>query len=129
MSAPEGWLWAAIEEAAECSAYPMSAPDTAAPPYVVFGRTATDRTNSLSGPADAPSGTFSVEIYSDGYKAGKDIADLVREALDNFTGSVETVTIIGATLTDENDGAPVLLDGRERPTYVIEHTYTIKWAE
>lgn len=131
--APEAWLWGAIETATSYDAYPLSAPDNAAAPYVVFARTGTTRTNDLGGPADVPAGQFSVEIYCDGYKAGKDLADLVRGGLNgvsgDFTVSEGTVTILGVELIDERDGPPVLLEGRERPTYVIEQDYTITWQE
>lgn len=129
MASPEAWLWGAIEAAVECDCYPLLAPDNLQPPYVVFTRSSTSRVATLIGSAAVPAGTFLVEIYSDGYKAGKDIADQVREALDNFTGSASGVTILESTLTDESDGEPVFLEGRDRPTYVVEQQYLITWSE
>ena len=129
MASPEGWLSSAIEAAAGCPAYPMAAPEGRLPPFVVYGRTATTREQQLDGTFDAPSGTFSVTIYVDGYLAAKTAADAIREAVNNFKGPGGGSEILSTVLTDEADGSPEFLDGRDSPTYVIEHTYTIRWQE
>lgn len=129
MASPEAWLWGAIEAAVDCDCYPLLAPDNLEPPYVVFTRSSTSRAATMIGAESAPVGTFMVEIYSDGYKAGKDIADQVREALNNFTGAAAGVTILDTTLADESDGDPEFLEGRDKPTYVIEQQYLITWQE
>lgn len=129
MASPEAWLRVAIEEAADCPAYPLVAPETLAPPYVVFSRAATARERRLGGSFGVPAGTFSVDIYSDGYADCKALADLVRSAVNDFSGTAEGSTIDDVELTEEADGDPVLFDGRERPTYVVSQTYVIRWQE
>ncbi|MFM8771293.1 MAG: DUF3168 domain-containing protein [Candidatus Kapaibacterium sp.] len=129
MASPEAWLSAAIETVSDCPAYPMAAPEGKAPPFVIYGRTATTREQQLDGTDDAPIGTFQVTIYVDGYLAAKTTADAIREAVNNFSGSANGSTILSVHLTDEVDGDPEFLDGRDMPTYVVEHTYSITWEE
>lgn len=129
MAYPEGWLSSAIETAAGCPAYPMAAPEGRLPPFVIYGRTATTREQQLDGTFDAPAGTFSVTIYADGYLDSKTTSESIRAALNNFKGPGGDATILSVQLTDELDGDPEYLEGRDTPTYVIEHTYTIRWEE
>lgn len=129
MASPEAWLRSAIEEAAGCPAYPLQAPETLAPPFVLYSRTETQRERGLGGSLGSPRGAFAVEVYADGYADGKGLADLVREAVNNFSGTEAGATIEAVELTDEADADPVFFDGRERPTYVIAQTYLITWQE
>lgn len=128
MSYPEGWLKSAIEEA-EVDAYPLVVPEGTLPPFVVYSRTSTAREESLDGSAGSPVGTFLIEIYADGYVQAKDLADAVRAEINNFSGSASGATIQWTALTEEADGDPVLLDGREKPTYLIQQTLQITWVE
>lgn len=129
MASPEAWLSLAIETVAGCPAYPMAAPEGRVPPFVIYGRTATSREQQLDGTFDAPVGTFSVQIYDDGYLAVKMTADAVRGAVNNFKGPGGGATILSVQLTDEQDGDPEYLEGRDLPTYVVQHTYAIRWEE
>jgi hypothetical protein len=128
MASPEAWLCGAIQNAAGCGAYPVAIPEGVAPPFVRYMRAITSREPSLSGTA-SPIGSFAVEIYSDGYLACKELADHVRSAVNNFSGSASGATIEYVVLTDERDGDPVFFEGRDSPTYMIEQTYSIGWQE
>ena len=55
--------------------------------------------------------------------------DAIRAALNNFNGSASGATIRSVHLADEADGDPEYLDGRDKPTYVVQHTYQIRWEE
>lgn len=131
MAIPEVWMKAAIEDACECLAYPVDAPEGAAPPYVTFARASTTRDTAATLDNAVPNvlGTFSVSIYADSYLQAKELADACREGLHNFSGIAEGVTIELSALNDEVDGQPVYLDGRDRPTYSVDHTYAIHWVE
>lgn len=129
MAIPEVFLKAAIEEAAECLAYPVDAGEGSTPPYVVYARSSTSRDVYTTGGVGWAVGTFAVEIYADSYTQAKELAGAAAEALHNFSGQAEAVTIDTCYLTDEKDGTPVFLDGRESPTYLVEHTYSIRWQE
>ena len=128
MASPEAWLRGAVEDAAGCNAYPVGIPEGATPPYVSYSRQGTERVRGLNG-GGSPVGEFLIEIYADSYLAAKALADLVRAAIVNFSGTVEGCTIDDVRLNDEKDGSPIYMDGRDVPTYVVEQTYSIFWQE
>lgn len=128
MPYPEGWLKSAIE-AAGADAFPLNVPEGTSPPFVVYSRTGTVRDQDLGGTTGTAVGTFTVDIYADGYMDVKGLADAVRAELNNFSGSGDGVTIQWSHLTEEVDGDPVLLDGRDRPTYLVQQTLQVVWEE
>lgn len=128
MAGPEAWLRGAIEDA-EVPAYPLGCDEGTAPPYVIYARTQTDRERSLEEPAGHPVGTFTLEVYADGYATVKALADAVRQQVANFTGEADGCTIDETFLVNEVDGDPVFLEGRDRPTYLVEMTLAIRWQE
>ena len=132
MPYPEQWLKAAIETASGCLAWPMEAPEGAALPYVIYGRTSTQRETIMAGATAMnvnPSATFSVLVYASTYSGVKALADSVRAALHNFNGTANGVTIRESLITEELDGSPDYLDGQDKPTYSVDQTYQIRWEE
>jgi len=132
MPFPEQWVKDAIEASAGCQVYPMIATESAALPYVVYGRTLTDRGTNMGGPANVvfnPSAQFQIEIYAVTYFSAKTLADQVRRGMHNFTGTASGVTIRSSLLTEERDGDPVFFDGQDKPTFSVEQTYQIRWEE
>jgi hypothetical protein len=130
MASPEAWIRAAVETAAGCSAYPQIVPESAAVPFVVYARVSTTReTLGVAGVTIPPTGNFSIEIYADTYSQVKTIADSVRAALSNFNGTANGATITSVLLVDERDGDPVFFNGQDKPTYVVDHSYQIRWSE
>ena len=83
----------------------------------------------MDGTLGGPAGQFDVEIYCDSYSAGKDLAALVMGSVIDFEGTANGVTIFSSDISDESDGQPVFLDGRDVPTYVISQSYLIHWQE
>lgn len=129
MPNPEKWIRSAIEDATDVPAYPLDVPESIAPPFVVYSRTDTLRERQLDGVVGHPVGTFNVEIYADGFDAVKALADQVRTALHDFNGQWNGLIIETTDLTSERDGSPVYVEGREKPTYLVEHVYSIRWQE
>jgi hypothetical protein len=132
MPFPEQWTKSAIESAAACQAYPLIAPEAAALPYVVYGRISTDRNTNMAGISNVvfnPSAQFQIEIYAVTYFSAKTLADTVRQAMHNFTGTASGVTIRSSLLVEERDGEPVFFDGQDKPTFSVEQTYQIRWEE
>ena len=131
MPFPEQWAKNAIEAAGGCQAWPLIATESAALPYVVYGRLSTDRGTNMAGVPVVfnPSAQFQVEIYAATYYAAKTLADQVRQGLHNFTGTAAGVTIRSSLLVDERDSDPVFFDGQDKPTYSVEQTYQIRWEE
>jgi hypothetical protein len=132
MPYPEQWLKAAIETASGYLAWPMEAPEGAALPYVIYGRTSTQRETIMAGATAInmrPSAQFSVLLYASTYSGVKSLADSVRAALHNFNGTANGVTIRESLITEELDGSPDYLEGQDKPTYSVDQTYQIRWEE
>jgi hypothetical protein len=130
MASPEAWIRSSIEAAAGCLAYPQIVPESAAVPFVVYSRSGTVReTLGVAGVNIPPTGSFAVEIYADTYSQVKTIADSVRAALSNFNGTANGATITSVLLVEERDGEPVFFNGQDKPTYVVDHSYQIRWSE
>jgi len=120
----------AIEMATSCSAYPQVVPESAAVPFVVYARVGTTRESlGVPGVTFPPTGNFTVEIYADTYSQVKTLADQVRVALNNFNGTANGATITSVLLNDERDGDPIFFNGQDKPTYMVEHSYQIRWSE
>jgi hypothetical protein len=68
-------------------------------------------------------------VYADGYTLVRSAADAISAALHNFTGSGSGATIDHVHVTDEKDGTPVFLEGRDVPTFVVEMNISIRWQE
>ena len=137
MAVPQKWFYAAVEAAAECEAHPLGVPEGVAPPFVIYGRSATTRELVLADTLQAepegdplpPVGMFQVQIYADGYLASWEIADAIRQALHKYAGTAEGVTIDSCLLMEEADGDPVFLEGRDKPTYVVDQVYAVRWID
>jgi hypothetical protein len=129
MSSPESWLKATIETAGACTAWPLVPSEGSAPPFVVYARDSTDRPLQTSGLTGFAEGMFGLEVYADGYSLVRAAADAIRAALHNFTGSGSGATIDHVHVSDEKDGSPVFLDGRDVPTFVVEMNVFIRWQE
>lgn len=132
MAFPEQWLKAAIEAAGSVQAWPMEAPEGAALPYVVYGRTSTTRalfTNGTMTVSVRPSAVFQVLLFASTYSAVKTLADQVRVALHNFNGAAHGVTIRECMIQEEADAPPDYLEGQDKPTYSVDQTYQIRWEE
>lgn len=138
MAIPEQWIHPAIEAAVNgVTAWPVAMTGTQDPPYVIYTRQGTTRElvlqDTLSGTPVAdempPEATFQLEILADSYLQAKTIAAAISAALHRFTGPADGVTIQWCLHEDERDADAVFLDGREVPTYVIEHTYRVSWYD
>jgi len=109
--------------------YPLMAPEGVRPPYALYARSSTTRDRTLQAQAYVPESDFSVEIYAPTYAAVKDLADDVRRAVDNFTGTWDGCEIMRCYLTEEADGAAIEYDGETKPSYVVEMTFSIRYRE
>ena len=131
MAYPEAWLASTLEAAAGCDAYPVMGRENAPTPYVVFYRDSTSDDLTLDqtfGSVGITTATFAIEIHADGYLEAKGIAAAIRAAVRNFTGDVNGLKIIKATADQDRDGVPVVLDGRDTPTYTIDQVFSISWT-
>jgi hypothetical protein len=130
---PEVWLKGVIEEATGVQTWPLSVAEGPAPPVVIYRRTATDRERTTYAATGSPTATFEVEIHALTYSEAKELAEAVRLGVDNYAGTFKgmagEVIIQHAYLVDEFDGEPVFFEGRDKPTYMVLHTYHVRFTE
>lgn len=137
MAAPQIWLRSVIEAAAECEAHPLMVPEGLAPPYVIYNRTGTSREQLVSDALDDPAAgavmppvaTIGIEVYDDDYVSVWERAADISAAIHGFAGTYEGTTIESCLVTAEQDSDPVMFDGRDVPTFVVEMAVEIRWSE
>ena len=109
--------------------YPLMAPEGVRPPYAIYGRQSTERERYMADTALVPKCEFAVAIYAQTYAAVKDLADDIRRAMDNFTGTWDGCEILECYLTAEADGAAIEYEGETKPSYIVELTFAIRYRE
>lgn len=129
MPSPETWLRSALDSATTAGIYPVLAVQNAPLPLVVYRRSGTRRERSLGGPHGLPVATFSVSIVCETYSQAKDIADSIRLAVDNFTGTVGGVRIVLAMLVSESDAMERPNEGQAKPLYRVDQSYEVRFQE
>lgn len=133
MSIPQVWLREAIEDATGYEVHPLGVPEGLNPPYVIYTRTATSRELVLDDTLDSPAGgsamppvaTITVEIYRDDYVEVWETSAAIVGAIHGYSGG----DIVSCLVTDEADAPPVFMDGRDTPTYAVELSVEIRYAE
>lgn len=137
MASPQIWLRSAIEAAADCQAHPLMVPEGLAPPYVIYNRTGTTREPLVSDTLDDPAlgtvmppvASITIEVYDDDYVSVWERAADITAAIHGFAGNYEGTTIESCLVTAEQDSDPVMFDGRDVPTFVVEMAVEIRWSE
>lgn len=77
------------------------APQKAATPFIVFRRVSSDRFRALDGPDGLVETRIEVDCFSTTQAQLMTLADEVRLALDNYTGTTKGVTVQRAMLDNE----------------------------
>jgi hypothetical protein len=137
MSAPHVWLKESIEAATGLTVWPVGMTGQGGPPFVIYAREGTSRElllQDLLGDDPVldtlpPVSRFTVGIYADDYVQAWGIAESITAAVHKFSGTSYGVADDSCLVTDEKDGQPEYIDGREVPTYVVEQTIEIRWSE
>lgn len=129
MPLPEVWLRARLDSATTAGVHPVLGPQNAPFPIVVYRRTGTRRERHLMGPVSKPVATFSVSIVSYTYSEAKAIAEDIRLAVDNFTGTASGVTIDYVALVAEADNMERPLEGQSKPLYRVDQSYEVRFTE
>ena len=76
-----------------------------------------------------PIATFSVSIVAETYSEANDIANSVRNSVDNFTGTSHGVTIMGVSLVSEADNMERPAEGQAKPLYRVDQVYEVRFIE
>lgn len=136
-NAPHNWLKAAIEAAANVTAWPVGMTGGGDPPYVIYARESTAREQLLDDTFDStpetdtlhPVARFTVVIYADSYTQAWQLARAISGAIHKFAGTAHGETIEHCLVLDERDGDAGYLEGREQPTYTVEQNVEIRFSE
>jgi hypothetical protein len=130
MSFPEKWLRERLDAATTAGIHPVLASHNAPFPLVVYRRSGTRRERNITlGNIGRPIATFSVSIVAETYSEAKDIADAIRNSVDNFTGTSQGVTIMGASLVSEADNMERPAEGQAKPLYRVDQVYEVRFIE
>jgi hypothetical protein len=129
MASPEKWLRSRIDGATTAGVHPILAPQNAPLPLVVYRRTGTRRERDMIKGVGRPVASFLVSLVSETYTEVKDIADAVRLAVDNFTGTHSGVTIVNTSLVSESDNMERPNEGQAKPLYRVDQVYEVRFHE
>jgi Protein of unknown function (DUF3168) len=89
--------------------YPMIAPQSAAMPRVTYTIVSTDIDQILTGPSGLRITRMQIDNRATSYAQAKSLADLVRAALDNLSGLIDSTDI-------QTVQVQTLIDNYEQPT-------------
>ncbi|MBW2647169.1 MAG: DUF3168 domain-containing protein [Deltaproteobacteria bacterium] len=79
--------------------YPVTIPQSPTYPLILYTKISGDRDHTLRGASGHAHPRFQIEAWADTYTGAKTLADAIRNALDDYTGTV-TGTVIGSCLID-----------------------------
>lgn len=83
--------------------YPNIIPERAAMPAITYQQISGDRDHDMDGAEGYVTGRFQINCWDSSYGGAKDLSDIVRMALDGYSGLVSTHYIQRIFLMDEGD--------------------------
>lgn len=94
-------------------------------PLIVYTLDGTEPTQGIGGHLDLTRAVLTVESIAETYSAAKDLADKVRDVLNDYSGTSETVVI--KSLMHDNDTASIdnSMAGGDRGVSIIEAEYVV----
>lgn len=123
-------LYALITDDESCAAqigtrvYPLVIPQNAELPAVCYQTITTQRQYTHDGPSLTPSARMQITIKAASYGDAVVVANLIRNLLEGYKGTVSEVQIAGVFLDNEYDGFN--LDTR---SYTVRQDYRIQYYE
>jgi len=107
--------------------YPVSAPQAATRPFVVYELDNEQPHDDLSGHAGLTDASFAVSVWDDTYSGAKAKAVLVRTALvdADISAAIDGITIHRISHDNSSDQKAWSGDGAEFPLYGVEQDYTV----
>lgn len=109
--------------------FPIVAPASTTLPFVVYQRTGIRREATLSGVVGVPRLTLAYDILAVRYEGARELADIMRQSLDGWTGSAYGVVVSRVSLESESDGLATLDGGEIPPVYQVTQSYDVLWQE
>lgn len=109
--------------------YPLVAPSSANPPYVVWRRSGIERSQTLGLPMGVPKVTVEYEIFGPTYETVREMADTMRRILDGYGGTVDNTVVKQVSLESESDDYVTLAGSDLPPVYRVTQSYDVLWQE
>lgn len=113
--------------------YPLIAPPEATLPFIVYQRIGADHQRHTEAAAGLVSTMVQITCVATSAKAAHDLAELVREAMDHFRGTLgsggNTATVRLATLDNEIENFDPPAHAEEDGTYSVITEWTIWHTE
>ena len=93
--------------------YPSILPADAELPALVYQKISGPRDHVTAGPSGLASPRFQITCWAKTYKKVVELAEAVRQTLDGYAGTVDSIIIQAIHLMDESDMPDVRPDNRE----------------
>jgi len=97
--------------------YPNVLEPAAELPALVYQQISGARDHVMAGPSGLASPRFQLTCWAETYAKADELADAVRQTLDGYAGTVDSVVIQCIHLLDEADMPSVRPDSREQKRY------------
>jgi len=83
--------------------YPVTIPQSPTYPLILYTKISGDRDHALRGASGHAHPRFQVEAWAKTYTAAKTLADAIRNALDDYTGTAAGTVIHSCLIEGEHD--------------------------
>lgn len=120
---------AGITAQAGTRVYPAPAPEDATYPLIVYQRISTVRVRSMLGGSQLAKARLQINAHAQTYAAAKTLADEIRNALDDYAGTMGTVNVSGCFLEDDADMPDVSPDLLGNRLYGVRMDFLIGYQE
>jgi len=105
--------------------YPVSAPQNATLPYIVYQIVGSETLYHADNEAGLQATRMQIDCYAETYDAAYDLADKVRLALSGYTGLISTILIRGIFLESQQDLSEPTVERGEKPLMRISADYEV----
>ena len=108
--------------------YHANVPETAALPYIVYGRTAGVEEPQLDGSGGLVECDFTIECRAGSMDAADDLAELVRALIDRTSGTWGAKTIRGCFVKDTDDSYTPWPPGSDEGEYTVAYVAKVYYV-
>lgn len=109
--------------------YPQVIPDDASMPAVAYSRVGGEHIRSLTGSSMAANPRYELICWADTLTGAKAVAEQVRDCLDGYSGTIDSVTIHACVLENDSDLLQQQAGADAQRHYGIEMTFNIWHSE
>ncbi len=119
-----------VAELIGTNVHPATTTQTLTRPNVVYQRIGTERVFTRDGPTNKSVAYVQVGCWADTYTAAKQLANVVREALNGYRGTAGTMVVDYINLEDEDDFlTPPMPGGGSSGVYGVRQDYKVHFTE